>query len=243
MLNELAKKNAIYQPKMKFRARTDLERVYDILNLQSLKENDRQIVERQLTNIDLYTYKRPKELLSEKKKKFRINHDGRSYDILPNPIIEEQKKKKEILQNKKKIYGDKHLYYEPKNNYNKLWARKDNLNSEARKLLSFYHYKTHFKATEEMQFKVNNKKSDSDCTVPEENTINTCLMIPNLFNSENLEIRDKDTKQIINLKNHFNNNSSKCNSKFDYSELDKKVDLIKQLILMNIKMFIIIILT
>ena len=96
VLNDLAKNNAIYQPKMKFRARTDLERVYDILNLQSLKENDRQIVERQLTNIDLYTYKKPKELLNEKKKKIQINNDGRSYDILPNPIIEEQKKQKKI---------------------------------------------------------------------------------------------------------------------------------------------------
>ena len=221
VLNDLAKNNAIYQPKMKFRARTDLERVYDILNLQSLKENDRQIVERQLTNIDLYTYKKPKELLNEKKKKIQINNDGRSYDILPNPIIEEQKKQMEKIHNKKKIYGDRHLYYEPKNNYNKLWARKDNLNLEARKLLSSYHYKTHFKATEEMQFKVKNKKSDSDYTDP----IDTCLMIPNLFNSENLEINDKNTKKILNLKNQFNNNDPKLNSNCNYSELDKKIDL------------------
>jgi len=225
VLNDLAKNNAIYQPKMKFRARTDLERVYDILNLQSLKENDRQIVERQLTNIDLYTYKKPKELLNEKKKKIQINNDGRSYDILPNPIIEEQKKQMEKIHNKKKIYGDRHLYYEPKNNYNKLWARKDNLNLEARKLLSSYHYKTHFKATEEMQFKVKNKKSDSDYTDPEINSIDTCLMIPNLFNSENLEINDKNTKKILNLKNQFNNNDPKLNSNCNYSELDKKIDL------------------
>ena len=227
MLNDLAKNNAIYQPKMKFRARTDLERVYDILNLQSLKENDRQIVERQLTNIDLYTYKKPKELLTEKKIKVKVNYnnDGRSYEILPNPIIEEQKKQMEKLQNAKKIYGDRHLYYEPKNNHNKLWARKDNLNVEARKLLSSYHYKTHFKATEEMQFKVKKKKSDSDYTDPEINSINTCLMIPNLFNSENLEINDRNTKRILNLKNHFNNKVPKCNSNYNYSELDKKVDL------------------
>ena len=225
ILNDLAKNNAIYQPKMKFRARTDLERVYDILNLQSLKENDRQIVERQLTNIDLYTYKKPKELLNEKKKKIQINNDGRSYDILPNPIIEEQKKQKEKINNKKKIYGDRHLYYEPNNNYNKLWARKNNLNLEARKLLSSYHYKTHFKATEEMQFKVNHKKSNSDYTDPEINSINTCFMIPNLFNSENFEIYDKNTKKILNLKSQFNNNDPKCNSNFNYSELDKKVDL------------------
>ena len=224
-LNDLAKNNAIYQPEMKFRARTDLERVYDILNLQSLKENDRQIVERQLTNIDLYTYKKPKELLNEKKKKVKINNDGRSYDILPNPIIEEQKKKTEKYQNRKKIYGDRNLYYEPKNNYYKLWARKDNLNLEARKLLSSYHYKTHFKATEEMQFKVNNRKSDSDYTEPDINSINTCLIIPNLFNSENLEINDKNTKKILNLKNQFNKKGPIYNSNCNYSELDKKVDL------------------
>ena len=225
ILNDLAKNNAIYQPKMKFRARTDLERVYDMLNLQSLKENDRQIVERQLTNIDLYIYKKPKELLNEKKKKVKVNNDGRTYEILPNPIIEEQKKQMEKLQNEKKIYGDRHLYYEPKNNNNKLWARKNNLNIEARNLLSSYHYKTHFKATEEMQFKINNKKSDSDNTDPEINSINTCLMIPNLFNSENIEINNKNRKKILNLKNLFNNKGLKTNSNCNYSELDKKVDL------------------
>lgn len=117
----------------------------------------------------------------------------------------------------KKIYGDRNLYYEPKNNYNKLWARKNNLNLEARKLLNSYHYKTHFKATEEMQFKVNHKKSNSDYTDPEINSINTCLMIPNLFNSENLEINDKNTKKILNLKNQFNNKGPRCNSNNNYS--------------------------
>ena len=61
--NELIKKNLIYQPQMRFTARTDLERVFDILILKNLKENDRHIIEKQLNKIDLLKFKIPKELL------------------------------------------------------------------------------------------------------------------------------------------------------------------------------------
>lgn len=220
LLKNLSKSNSIYQPQMRYKPRTDLERVYDVLNLQSLKENDKQVIERQLTNVDLYTYKRPKEILEGKKeKKIKVNSDGRTYNILPNPIIIEQKKELENKQHHKAIYGSRNLFYEPKNNDKKLWARKGNLNKEARKLLSLYHYKTHFKATEEIQFKIN-KKSDSTNNNAE---LNTYLMIPNLFNTHKEKI-NKNHK-IINLKKNQFRNKSYNNYNLNYSELDKKKDL------------------
>lgn len=218
MYNDLIKKNLIYQPQMRFRARTDLERVFDLLNYKSLTEKDRQIIEKQLTNIDLYKFKKPRELLNLQKNKSKEENqnkiEDKKYIILPNPIIEEQKREKEKLKNEKLLYNKNKLYYEFKNNDKKLWARKDNLNQEARKFLSSYHYKTHFKATEEAQFNFNKKSESVD------NKINNCLMIPNLFTESN-ELPVKKKNKLGHLKIH--NIKSRMN--YNYSELDKIKDI------------------
>ena len=213
-MNELIKRNLIYQPQMRFKARTDLERVYDNLNSKSLNEKDKHIIEKQLTTINLYKYKKPKDLLKIQKKNNSNEEDetkleDKKYNILPNPLIEELKKEHEKADKEKILYGKPKLYYEPKNNNKKLWARKDNLNNEAKKLLSSYYYKTHFKATEEVQFNVKNKYHSVD------KDLNTYLMIPNIFNTENNELSYKKLKKNRNL-HSFN---------FDYDELDKKKDI------------------
>ena len=218
--NELIRKNLIYQPQMRFTARTDLERVFDLLNYRSFKE-DIHIIEKQLTKIDLYTFKKPKELINLQNKKTKKEDENKisekKYNVLPNPIIEEEKKHNERLQKEKLLYGKKNLYYEPNNNNKKLWARKENLNKEAKKLLSSYHYKTHFKATEEAQFKIK-KKSQSLTTDNAE--LNSCLMIPNIFNTESNELikhkKEKNGKILLNRNN---------NSYLNYLEMDKKKDI------------------
>jgi len=213
--NDLIKKNLICQPEMRFTARTDLERVFDNLNLKSLKEKDRQVIEKQLTNIELYKYKKPKELLKIQNKKNKeedeIKIEDKKYNILPNPIIEEQKKEDEKVKKENLLYGNRNIYYEPKNNNNKLWARKENLNNEAKKFLSSYHYKTHFKATEEAQF--NFKKKPPSQSVDKE--LNTYLMIPNIFNTEGNDLSYKNLK----------NNKNKYSYDFDYDALDRKKDI------------------
>ena len=55
-INEIVKRDSILQPTMKFTARTDLERVYDMLNGDLMKNHERNIIERQLKHINLYTY-------------------------------------------------------------------------------------------------------------------------------------------------------------------------------------------
>ena len=190
LYQDLDKKNLIYQPQMRFRARTDLERVFDNLNYKSLNEKDRYIIEKQLKNIDLYKVIKPGELLelANKKAKKHDKNENKKYNVLPNPIIEEQKKEKEKLK-REKIYDKNQLFYDYKYNDQKLWARKDNLNTEAKKFLSSYYYKTHFKATEEAQFDFIKKSLSQD------NTIDTCLMIPNIFN-DNYELNRKNIGRL-----------------------------------------------
>ena len=224
--NDLIKKNLICQPQMRFTARTDLERVFDILILKNLRENDRYIIEKQLNKIDLLKFKRPKELLNlqikkEKKEEDENKTEEKKYNVLPNPIIEEQKREIEKMKKENLLYGNKNLYYEPNNNNKKLWARKENLNNEARKILSEYHYKTHFKATEEAQFNI---KKKCDTSNNNENEEKACLMIPNIFNTENNEINNSRNKKIQSLKNVKSKNKSFLDY-LDYSEIDRKKDI------------------
>ena len=226
---ELLKLNAIFQPQMRYKARTDLERVYDALFGKDDKDNE--VIERQLTDIDLYNYKRPKELLSIKKKLDKSEEEDRKrgYKILSNPVLEELKKQMNDLLKKYSLYKPSKLYYEPKNNEKKLWARKDNLNKEAKNLLSDYHYKTHFKATEEIAENKNNLK-------------NSCLLLPNLIpknyiprilnddESERYRTIMKNLSQSTHISSNFKilkNNIFEKNSK-KYMDIEKECELFRK---------------
>jgi hypothetical protein len=222
LYQDLDKKNLIYQPQMRFRARTDLERVFDNLNYKSLNEKDRYIIEKQLKNIDLYQFKKPGELLelANKKTKKHDKHENKKYNVLPNPIIEEQKKEKERIK-REKMHDKNQLFYDYKYNDHKLWARKDNLNREAKKFLSSYYYKTHFKATEEAQFEFKKQSLSQD------NNIDFCLMIPNIFN-DNYELINKNKKRLGILKlNNINKNKKKDIFNFDQDLLREEEESLK----------------
>ena len=199
-INALIKKDSILQPQMRFTARTDLERVYDALNGDYIKNNEREIIERQLKNINLYDYKKPKELLKSSeslggkhaKKDSNSPHENRHEDI-------------------KKIYGPSNVYYEAGNNDKKTWARKDNLNLEARGLLSSYHVKTHFKATEEIaEYKSRNKN----------NLKHTCFLLPHLLPKKH-NYQNFNTYADINNSNTSRKVNRSVNQKpFDYSKIE-----------------------
>jgi hypothetical protein len=159
-LRDLAKKEIIIQPTMKFTARTDLERVYDAINKGTLKNKEKNILRRQLKNINLYNSEKPMKLLKKMSisenqsledeliENERLEDEKRGYKIKPNPFID----KNFISEDKinKNIYSDGNLYYIPKKEFSKPWKKKIDLNSEAEKILSEYHKKTHFKAVEEV---------------------------------------------------------------------------------------------
>ena len=205
-IKALIKKDSILQPQMRFTARTDLERVYDVLNGDYIKTNEREIIERQLKHIHLFNYKKPKELLKG---------DGYNDEDLEEKLKNEKSPNKEKKKNKdiRNIYGPSNVYYEAKNNAKKAWARKDNLNLEARGLLSSYHIKTHFKATEEIaEYKSNSRNKPKD----------SCFLLPHLL-PKNYRYQILNTDGNTSAFSSINNSNSKSvnNRKmFDYSKLE-----------------------
>ena len=98
-LKYLAKNKLILQPTMKFRARTDLERVYDAINGNYFKEDEKEILNRQLQHLDLFSFKKPGRLLSNKKN-IDDTFQGlitetyvspKEYKVKKNPLLEMQK--------------------------------------------------------------------------------------------------------------------------------------------------------
>jgi hypothetical protein len=54
---------------MRYKPRTDLERVYDVINGYNLDEKSKDIIERQLKSINLYDYKKPGDFANNLNKK------------------------------------------------------------------------------------------------------------------------------------------------------------------------------
>ena len=205
-IKALIKKDSILQPQMRFTARTDLERVYDVLNGDYIKRNEREIIERQLKHIRLYDYKKPKELL----KGDDYNEEDLEEKIKTEKSLNKEKKKNKNIKN---IYGPSNVYYDAKNNSSKTWARKDNLNLEARGLLSSYHIKTHFKATEEIsEYKSNNKNNAKD----------SCFLLPHLLpKNYRYQILNTDgNNSAFSSINNVNSKSVKNRKILDYSKLE-----------------------
>ena len=137
-----SKKNTIFQPTMRYKPRTDLERVYDILNGYNYNQASRDIIERQLKSINLYDYK-----------KNSINEGGKEESrILKRPrfLSKSLQRKTKKRKNVNSLYKMNHVYYNPDKSSYKPWQRREDLNTEAYGFLSSYHYKTHFKAAEEI---------------------------------------------------------------------------------------------
>ena len=177
-INYMIKNKIILQPQMKFTARTDLERVYDALNEKYEKQNEKNVLNRQLKNIGLYSFDKPKDII--RKETLLSNNNNKSlpniisssesfidndlskrgYNIIKNYSYVKEDEKEKI---KNQIYGKGKVYYIPKFNEYKPWVRKLDLNSEAWKMLKEYHIKTHFKAAQEIaENKMITKKIDKE---------------------------------------------------------------------------------
>ena len=197
-IKDLVKKDSILQPQMRFRARTDLERIYDALNGDYMRKGDREVIERQLKNINLYNYKKPKEILREDAE------DNDDYYQIKN-INESQS----VSQHKKgirNIYRPAHIYYDAGINNRKKWARKDNLNTEAKEILNSYHIKTHFKAAEEV----------AEYNSPTKKKLNeSCFLLPHLYQNSRYNNSDKKKFKPINRK------------EIDYSKMEYTTKLFK----------------
>ena len=163
------KNDVILQPRMKFKARTDLERIYYTIFNNYSAPKEKKILERQLKGINAINYKTPKDFLVEKYKEEYVNNDNnekkekKEKNIINNPYYQIIKNKISLKKKKSNIYKVSKYFYNPKtkNNFEKSWTKRENLNAEAEKILKSYHYKTHFKAAEEIaENTIKNRKNN-----------------------------------------------------------------------------------
>ena len=211
-----SKKNTIFQPTMRYKPRTDLERVYDILNGYNYNQASRDIIERQLKSINLYDYK-----------KNSINEGGKEESrILKRPrfLSKSLQRKTKKRKNVNSLYKMNHVYYNPDKSSYKPWQRREDLNTEAYGFLSSYHYKTHFKAAEEIA------ESDYKSNIKGNNNLNSVFLLPNLLpkyykprsikTENNMEEREDPFK--------FGEDNSSSENSEEYEDFDKNYNPIIQ---------------
>ena len=135
---DLMKKDILIQPQMRFKARTDLERIFDSFPGNYFMDEEKQILIRQLEYLDLYNSKKPKELL----KNVDYDNEEEKEDDNKHKIMDCQSKIMNMEQDK----SAKILFKQ----FAKKWAKKTDMNIEAQGVLKDLHVKTHFKAAEEV---------------------------------------------------------------------------------------------
>jgi hypothetical protein len=204
---------------MRFKARTDLERIYDALFEKNFRLNEKQIIERQLKNLNLNSYQTP-EIIKKKmtivtpNDENKIEEEERKYKIKPNPLYEEAKKKEREKNSVDIIYGEGKLYYNPKKLFFKPWQKNLDLNSEAEGILSEYHIKTHFKACAEIaENKINSNlifhKRSKTMLDPIKEIVNKKKKLLNI-NSEEFKEKEYEIKY-----DDYNRNKNPYNEKYD----------------------------
>lgn len=207
-----------YQPQMRFKPRTDLERIYDSVNLNYYGKIDQSVINRQLKQLDLNV---PKASLSsdinEDDNKTLINNKVANVDF-PSHLIKDTKREGEGDVDKKKkvkkVFKPKILYRCP-------------LNRESKKIMNDFHYKTHFKALESLAInptqvithRNNNRSKDED----------EMIFMKDFEKEEKNEINPIDIIESGNYLNYINNRAyyfsrnpllKKSLSQKDYSNIE-----------------------
>ena len=156
---------------MRFKARTDLERIYDAIHKNNVNTIDRSILNSNLSNLDP-DIKR-KQTLDEKNK---IIYNFEKYG-LDRSLIENMKKE----ENESKV---KTLKYKPDN-------------SKAKMLMKELYYKTHFKAASSFSLFGNKTKHKvtNESILKEENDEN----VRTLSNNDGSAINPGNNENSINM--------------------------------------------
>ena len=203
----ILKNDLIIQPEMRFKPRTDLERVYDMINGYKYGQAKRDILDKQLKIIDLYKYKNSNELKKRIKKEIKtdsISSESESENISSNLKVKTKKNK---------------LYFNPNSVdfKEKPWMKRIDLNADAYKILNSYHYKTHFKAAKEVaENKTRNKVKGNNVDKNQTNKNKYCLLLPNLF-------QNKSTNNFELLNHTYTQNNLK-NETEDFIDIDIKIE-------------------
>ena len=107
------KNGIIIQPQMRFKARTDLERVYENLINNYDKNEEKEVLKRQLKNINLNSFQTPKDLIKIKKDNLNQNEIKTNNQKNVNKEKSEQNLNKNFLK-----YGYEIIEHNKKNNMN-----------------------------------------------------------------------------------------------------------------------------
>lgn len=133
-----------YQPKMRFKPRTDLERIVDSINEYNYNKVNSDLVKKQLKSLDLH-YMKKKILKKEKNTLSSSTSDfSSSYDD---------------IKVKQEVTSEKSTMKSSSNNFFAVTKRNFIDNSVAKQLMQEYHYKTHFKAATTLAEKYTDKNT------------------------------------------------------------------------------------
>jgi hypothetical protein len=137
----------IKQPEMRYKPRTDLERIFDEINKNSFRKLDKNIIEQQFKNIEMNSTRKfnnnienelsnnhAKDEIPDYKNAGKV--DENFHDDFHHSGLEKEKTDENKTENEKK-------------NKAKM-SRKKELNSQAKNLMKEFHNKTHFKGVTSM---------------------------------------------------------------------------------------------
>ncbi len=181
------------QPFMRFKPRTDLERIYDSVNLNYYGSINRKIVDRQLKYLDLNNPMKIDENNNVNSKSAK-NLDEIQEAKEKNYIIDNYKNE-ENDNNEKKISNKRILNYLPKKF----------INMDSKKIMQYFHYKTHFKAIQSLALsrdKIIKNYLSKKYFQPEH--------LEKISDNEELEKENNEIQKYINSQkyNHLINNRS-----------------------------------
>ena len=177
------------QPFMRFKPRTDLERIYDSVNLNYYGSINRKIVDRQLKYLDLNI---PNKNLNIKSTK---NIDEKEHATKEKNNIFDKYNNEENDNNENKNSNKRILNYLPKKF----------INMDSKKIMQYFHYKTHFKAIQSLALsrdKLMQNYLKKNYFKPE--------YLEKISDDEELEKENNEIQKYINSQkyNHLINNRS-----------------------------------
>ena len=236
----------LIQPSMRFKARTDLERVYDVLKTREFINNDKKIVQKQLDNLgfvskNIEEYDSDKDVDDEDNKNNLNNIDNEKDKNLNS----EEKKRKllhnKIIQDRKNMIERRKIFLtlgnNSKNKKNDYKINNNNAgNNHIHHLREDLHQKLHFKALENLtMFKTSTMNhnlfrvwSKEDIKMQRNITYNKNIYYASLSNGFNKPQNNQNNRAINsynyrNDKNVLNNKNQKHDIIIINNNTDKNI--------------------
>jgi len=132
------------QPEMRFKPRTDLERIFEEINKNSFRKLDKNIIEKQLKTLEMINSTKKSNNESEQNNEIPDYKNAAVFkmDEFFNDDISNKGEEKEKTEDNRIAEKEKKVKFEK--------SRKKELNSQVKNLMKEFHNKTHFKGVSSM---------------------------------------------------------------------------------------------